>query len=677
MRIKTKLFLAFLSIGLLSICLGVISYNNDVQIKNEVLFLIKHDLMVLENAHELEKLVVDTETGQMGFIMSGDEDFLESYHTNIKNFDELIKIEKQLVSDTPPQVEKLETIERLFNIWILKMDLIKNERFQDLSHTATDHLQIMVDYVVLDEIRSEFQEFIIIENNQIEERYLKSLELESRTEILTVIIPGIIVSSALIMGFLLYRSISVPISKLKRGTNNLAIGEELILDVSGDDEISQLTQSFNTMANSIQLSKRNKEKNFQIMQKQKNKLIEMKDALDEAAIVSTTDVNGTIVYVNDSFCNISKFSREELVGENDIILKSGYHTDKFYKNILETISSGKIWRGNIKNKAKDGTFYWGKTTIMPIFDSHNKISQYVSVRIDITHEQDLYNELNETHMELAKNNEIIKQQSKEHIQKLILENKLSESHAELKSEKKFNSQKEEFAAMVSHELKTPIFPIKMHCEMLKDSEMMGKLNPEQRESVDMIEKMALNLEHLTGDIFDAQKLDMNQMQFNKKKFKLCKFLDEIKLDVKQLVNEKKISMNFDFDDIQITTDRDRLSQVLSNLIRNSIDFVEENSGKIDIGAMQKEDKIVFYVKDNGIGIPADKIPKMFRKFYQIDTTLKRRHGGTGLGLVICKGIVEGLGGNIWVYSEIGKGTTFTFDIPYQTIHEIQNDITNV
>lgn len=682
MKIKIKLFLAFLSIGLLSISLGTISYYNAEQMTSSFTILIEHDLIILENAQKLEKLVVNAESVQRGFIITGDESFLKSYEDNISNFDELMKIEKQLVSDSSLQVKNLETIEKLFQSWKIKVaipeiDMIKSAEVHTDGHNVAALLQAETGKNILDDIGQEFKEFIQIQNEHKDEVFQEILVLDSKIDTLTVVIPAIIVSSSLIMGFLLYRTISVPISKLKQGTDKLANGDDLKLDVSGDDEISMLTKSFNLMASSITSSKKHKEESFQIMQNQKNKLTEMTDVLDEAALVSTTDVNGKIIYVNKAFCKISKYSKEELLGKNHRILKSEEHTKQFYKNIWDVISSGRIWRGNIKNKAKDGTYYWVKTIIMPIFDSHNKIKQYVAIRIDVTTEKDLYAELRLTHIKLAKNNEIIKHQSNEHIQKLMLENQLSKSNAELKSEKKFTSQKEEFSAMVSHELKTPIFPIKMHCEMLKDPEMMGKLNPDQLESVDMIEKMALNLERLTGDIFDAQKLDMNQMSFKKDKFKLKKFFDDVNLDMALLVNEKKISLNFDFDDVQITTDRERLNQVFSNLIRNSIDFVKENTGTIEVGAIEKEDKIIFYVRDNGVGIPADKISMLFRKFYQVDTTLKRKHGGTGLGLVICKGIMGGLGGNIWVTSEIGKGTTFSFDIPYQTIHKIQNDITNI
>jgi signal transduction histidine kinase len=266
--------------------------------------------------------------------------------------------------------------------------------------------------------------------------------------------------------------------------------------------------------------------------------------------------------------------------------------------------------------------------------------------------------------ELAKNEELLlKRQIGDTYQRYILEKELSESNAKLASEKLFNIQKEEFSAMVSHELKTPLFPIKMHCEMLKNPEMLGKLSAEQLESVNEIEAMANKLSVLTDDIFDANKLNMKQMTFTKKKFKLCDVLNKIIINCKPFTNKKQILLTMSADDLEIYTDYDRLSQVFTNLIINSVDFVSVSGGEIHIDAKSKDGDILFSVKDNGSGIDPKILPHLFRKFYQTDTTLKRKHGGTGLGLVICKGIVDGLGGNIWVESEIGKGTTVFFTIP--------------
>ena len=115
--------------------------------------------------------------------------------------------------------------------------------------------------------------------------------------------------------------------------------------------------------------------------------------------------------------------------------------------------------------------------------------------------------------------------------------------------------------------------------------------------------------------------------------------------------------------ITIKSDQARLRQILDNMIKNAVDFAPIKNGKIEVIVNRDNGKMIFHVKDNGVGIPKDKQKNIFKKFYQVDTSHRRKHGGTGLGLVICKGIVEGLGGKIWFESEPGIATEFSFDIP--------------
>lgn len=230
-----------------------------------------------------------------------------------------------------------------------------------------------------------------------------------------------------------------------------------------------------------------------------------------------------------------------------------------------------------------------------------------------------------------------------------------------------DAQKSEFASMITHELKTPLAPILNACELLKD-EILGKLNESQKEEVVRIERNADSLLKIIIDILDAQKLDVGKLVFSNSQFKVSTLFDELKSDNTPLFDEKNIKFEFQIqDNIMIDSDKNRIRQVFNNLIKNSLDFVKSDSGVIKIGCESKKSHITFFVEDNGIGIPKDEQKNLFKSFYQIDTSLKRKHGGTGLGLTVCKGIVEGLNGKIWIESEYGKGTKMFFTIPVNPI----------
>jgi len=234
---------------------------------------------------------------------------------------------------------------------------------------------------------------------------------------------------------------------------------------------------------------------------------------------------------------------------------------------------------------------------------------------------------------------------------------------QLKELKSLDIQKEEFSSMITHELKTPLTPIRGYCEMLKD-EGFGTLNKEQLDYVHKIDSSAMLLERLVGDVLDVQKLDLGRMRFSKESFDVDDFLDRLKQDSTHIMKDKGIEFVVTNSvKTALKTDQLRLLQILENLIKNSVDFVPSKNGKIEVDVKQENGKMIFHVKDNGIGIPKDKQGNLFKKFYQIDTTHTRKHGGTGLGLVICKGIAEGMGGKIWLESEEGRGTTFFFTIP--------------
>jgi signal transduction histidine kinase len=232
------------------------------------------------------------------------------------------------------------------------------------------------------------------------------------------------------------------------------------------------------------------------------------------------------------------------------------------------------------------------------------------------------------------------------------------------SEKLKGVAKDEFSAMITHELNTPLVPILGYCKMLKTS-MLGKIDQEQLEAIEVIEKNAKRLETLIADIMDVRKLDLDQLKFKIDDISLDEFFSNLDSDYRKVLENIKCQFTTKPYDknLVIKTDKSRLRQVFDNLISNAIKFVPENKGKLETGCTKENNNLVFYVKDNGIGIPQEKQKELFQKFYQIDTSERRSIGGTGLGLAISKGIVEKLGGIISVESDGKTGTTFYMKFP--------------
>jgi signal transduction histidine kinase len=236
--------------------------------------------------------------------------------------------------------------------------------------------------------------------------------------------------------------------------------------------------------------------------------------------------------------------------------------------------------------------------------------------------------------------------------------------------------KEEFLSMISHELKTPLTPLKMYAEMLLKIRSMGELNEKQLKAMKMILRSISQLELLVNDIFDVYKLDIGKLQLNKNVVQVASLVKENMSELGLLMRDKQIQFNAEIippsEKVNVLCDPRRIGQVLANLIKNSVDFVPDKGGRITIRTEAGYSKqtndgnsnyVVFTIEDNGSGIPFEKINNLFKKFYQVDTSTKRKHGGTGLGLAICNGIVEGHGGKIWVDTNHTQGAMIKFTLP--------------
>jgi signal transduction histidine kinase len=240
-------------------------------------------------------------------------------------------------------------------------------------------------------------------------------------------------------------------------------------------------------------------------------------------------------------------------------------------------------------------------------------------------------------------------------------------------------EKEEFAAMITHDLKQTIFPVRYASNLLKESKF-GKLSTEQLACVQDIDEVVVKQISMMDAMLSAQKIGAKAISYIMNSLIAKDVILEAIKNNEPLMGSKNIKLFSLLDEnFRIFADRKYVLEILTNLILNSYDFVSEK-GVIEVGATKQDAFVTFFVKDNGKGIPKDKIDNIFKPYGKIVSDMKRNFGGTGLGLAVSKALVEGMGGKIWVESEVDKETTFYFLVPSssrefteRTYHKMIND----
>lgn len=347
--------------------------------------------------------------------------------------------------------------------------------------------------------------------------------------------------------------------------------------------------------------------------------------------VVITDKKGDIEYVNPKFEEVTGYSFVESLGQNPRMLKSGNQPESVYKELWDTITKGEEWRGEFQNKKKDGTLYWELASISPIKNPKDEITHFVAVKEDIT-----------TRKRMEKD--------------LILAKDKAEESDRLKTA---------FLANMSHEVRTPMNGILGFAELLKENELSKE---DFDRYIEIINSNGHQLLGIIEDIITVSNLEVKQLKLNLSEFDLIGFLDNIRMTIemeRKFLSKEHIDLVFhplNSPIKWIKTDHGKLQQVLINLLKNALKFTER--GQIQLKMTEDSPGFgTFQVTDSGIGIPDSMLGIIFDRFRQVDDSNTRSFGGTGLGLAISRGLVELMGGEIWVKSTLNQGSVFTFTIP--------------
>jgi len=352
---------------------------------------------------------------------------------------------------------------------------------------------------------------------------------------------------------------------------------------------------------------------------QKSELDIFKNALNEVSHVFITDGNGYITYVNDKYCKLSKYTQKELIGKNNRIFKSGYHSQEFYSNMYAELNQGKTFKTKFKNRAKDGTIYWVEATIIPFLDDNSVPYQFLTVQFDIT-------------------------------------DKIHE--AELK---------EQFLGDVSHEIRTPLHGLLSFISFLSES----KLDTEQVSYVDHIKEIADHLGHLISDLLDFYKIDSAKLK-----------LEQNSIDIRQVLNllvevltVKERSKQIDFicsidDNISslLVGDSTRLRQTLFNLLDNVLKYKEIGLVRVEVKLSSETSEfqvVEFHVLNSGKGNLNMMQNQTLDNGSQTLISDIGMQTDAGLGMTIAKRMIELQKGSVLLDNVDGRDGNIVFCIPFK------------
>ena len=358
---------------------------------------------------------------------------------------------------------------------------------------------------------------------------------------------------------------------------------------------------------------------------------ELDQILSNHSIVAVTDKDGIIIYATKKFCDLSKYSEDELIGQNPRLLKSDEHSPEFYAELWDTISNGKIWYGELKNRSKDGSFYWVNTTIAPMFDSNHNIQNYIALNTDITKEKEIQNELQKMEKKLLTQNENLLSMVEQKSEELIKSARLATIGT--------------MASRVAHDLKNPLTILHTYADMLTP-EIISKLNSKDREKWFRMQTSISDMNRIIEDVLEFARTT----EIKKTESSLLRIL---KLALNHVDYSYGVMINLPDDDIHLKCDPRKLEGVFSNLLDNAVHAINGH-GEIDVSLSSDSEFVTIMIKDSGPGISDENLKKIFEPMFTTKST------GTGLGLVICKSIVEQHGGLITVSN---KPTTFTIKLP--------------
>jgi len=396
-------------------------------------------------------------------------------------------------------------------------------------------------------------------------------------------------------------------------------------------------------------------------------LKQYKEAIEKSNIISKTDVNGIITFVNDEFCKISGYTKEELLGSNHNIVRHPDVPATKFKLLWDTIKAKNIYKSTVRNLSKDGSVFYVNTTVVPILDELGEIEEFIAIRYDVTKEVFYKQELQRRELELQELNATLEKRVEEKTAELQELNATLEQRVKREISKNEEKQKVmfwqsrlaslgEMLANIAHQWRQPLTELNLTLFSMKKAALKRDDTEVEKlygDSKSVIQNMSNTIDDFTN-FFKPNK--------SQEYFKIADSINESLSILEQLLEKEMVSVKVDIEVIEVFGIANELSQVIINLLKNSVDaFV--NSGvlirEINVSVKRDGEFASIEFQDNAGGIKEKSLYKIFEPYY----TTKHKSQGTGLGLFMSKMICEkGLDGSINVESKKSM-TIFTIKIP--------------
>ncbi len=411
-----------------------------------------------------------------------------------------------------------------------------------------------------------------------------------------VYIVGVVAIVAIVIGsWLFYRATSPVVRRLERQTEDLRseISERKLAEI----QLRKLSEAMNQSPN----------------------------------MVFITDLQGNIEYVNPRFTEMTGYSADEAIGMNPRILKSADMPAEVFAEMWETLLSGREWRGEVKDRRKDGGAFWASMVAAPVLDEHGALSHFIAIHEDITDKK------------------LVEEQTRR-----------AREQAEIA-----NRAKSELIANMSHELRTPLNAVIGFSDGIMQ-QMFGPVGSEKYlEYASDIHSSGQHLLELINDILDVSVLEAGRLELHEERLSVPDLVEASLRLVSPRAGQGGVRISADCSPSfpLLCADPRRMKQILLNLLSNAVKFTPDG-GEVSVDCrMNGEGGLAISVRDTGIGMTEEELAKAMTEFGQVDSGLDRKHEGTGLGLPLTKGLVEVHGGTLSIESERGKGTVATVRLP--------------